>query len=228
MRRTTNPPVRLVWSDGERICSAPNPRNCLASAKRLGRLVKPEQQARRNAPASLLRRPRDPVPVLRRNTPPVAPLIDRPRAATYFVGHVLDAIPDRKDILQSSNLGVVHADCVTPDNQSSQRRTDRPVTTQGTDRTMRPMGKATTPAKFKRMFCNRVRSARILAGYTQDQVARELGIKPDTYSKYERRSPMPHYLVPRTCELLRVAPDDLYGIRARPDLDMEYEEKRSA
>lgn len=96
------------------------------------------------------------------------------------------------------------------------------------NRTMRPMGKATTPARFKKEFCNRLRSARILAGYTQEEVANEFGLKPDTYSKYERRSPMPHYLVPRACALFRVQPEDLYGMRERPDLDAEYEERRSA
>jgi hypothetical protein len=53
-----------------------------------------------------------------------------------------------------------------------------------------------------------------------------LGVKDDTYSKYERRSPMPHYLIPRACQLFEVAPDELYGVVKRPELDMDHEDIR--
>ncbi len=88
------------------------------------------------------------------------------------------------------------------------------------------MGKATTPTKFRNDFCRRVRAARVLAGLNQPEAAAMLGVKEDTYSKYERRTAMPHYLIPRACQLFRVTPDELYGFIERPDLNRDYEENR--
>lgn len=90
------------------------------------------------------------------------------------------------------------------------------------------MGKATTPAKFRRDFCRRVRAARVLAGMNQPEAAQALGVKEDTYSKYERRTAMPHYLIPKACHFFGVTPDELYGLVERPELNREYEETRRA
>lgn len=75
---------------------------------------------------------------------------------------------------------------------------------------MRPMARAATPAKFKIDFCKRLQSARIVAGFTQQEVAQKLGLDRDTYAKYESRSLLPHYLIPQVCELFGIEPTFLY------------------
>ena len=57
--------------------------------------------------------------------------------------------------------------------------------------------------EYNRNFCRRLSSFRKRAGYkTQADFARELGVLASTYSKYEERSPLPHYLLPDACDLL--------------------------
>lgn len=72
------------------------------------------------------------------------------------------------------------------------------------------MGKASTPTSFKREFCQRLKAARIMAGYEQAEFAKELGLLPNTYSKYESRSLLPHYLIPKACELLEIETEMLF------------------
>lgn len=57
-------------------------------------------------------------------------------------------------------------------------------------------------ARFNEKYCARVRRLRDGLGWTAEQMAIRLGIPPDRYRKYEVRSPMPPYLVPRFAGLV--------------------------
>jgi len=48
---------------------------------------------------------------------------------------------------------------------------------------------------FLKAFCGRVRAARLGAGLTQAEVAEALRVDKWTYSKYEKRTPLPHHLI---------------------------------
>lgn len=72
------------------------------------------------------------------------------------------------------------------------------------------MSDKTAASDFKKHFTARTAFAREKAGFTQESMAEALGIKQTKYHKYEARSLMPHYLVPRFCTLCRVTPEWLY------------------
>lgn len=151
-------------------------------------------------------------PPFLRDAPTLAPLLGGPMSDSQVVGHFRDGIPT----LNNLGYGLDHSfsghDCDNgPDSQSGQHRTSRSVTRAHPKRTMCPMGKATTPTSFKVMFCQRVKSARTMTGQSQAEVAAELGISADTYSKYERRSLPPHYLIPRLCDVLDIDESFLFS-----------------
>jgi transcriptional regulator with XRE-family HTH domain len=50
---------------------------------------------------------------------------------------------------------------------------------------------------FNEALCARTRALRDEKHWTAEQMASALGIPPDRYRKYEKRSPIPHYLIPR-------------------------------
>jgi transcriptional regulator with XRE-family HTH domain len=52
-------------------------------------------------------------------------------------------------------------------------------------------------AFFNDQYCARLRRLRDDLGWTAEQMAVRLGIPADRYRKYEVRSPMPPYLIPR-------------------------------
>lgn len=64
--------------------------------------------------------------------------------------------------------------------------------------------KPTTPSAYEEAFRRRVRSARALFTEEPKEMARALGVREDTYYRYETRTLLPHYLVPRFCELTGV------------------------
>lgn len=66
------------------------------------------------------------------------------------------------------------------------------------------MPKRMTPARYREAFCSRLKNLRESAGYTQKEVALELGIDKDTYAKYESRSLLPHHLITQVAELFYV------------------------
>lgn len=45
-------------------------------------------------------------------------------------------------------------------------------------------------------------------------MAKALGLLPNTYSKYESRSLLPHHLMLRACEILKINLEYLYGVAA--------------
>lgn len=50
---------------------------------------------------------------------------------------------------------------------------------------------------FENALCERVKTLREGKDWTAEQMAVALGIPPDRYRKYESRSPIPQYLIPR-------------------------------
>lgn len=52
-------------------------------------------------------------------------------------------------------------------------------------------------AEFNNRFCARIQRLRIERGWTQEQMAKAIGVPFERYKKYETRSPMPPYLLPR-------------------------------
>jgi DNA-binding XRE family transcriptional regulator len=196
--------------------------------------VKPHQKVNRDLGRStfvVLEGLADTGPVLSRDAPPLPPFLNPPQGLANGFGKIngpAKALKQNSDIGDFVGLGSIHSHFVSSDNESGQCRTDWAMTSPAPKRTMCPMGRATTPTKFKADFCRRLRAARILANMSQGEAADALRVKEDTYSKYERRSPMPHYLIPKACELFRVLPNDLFGFTARADLDADYEEIRRA
>jgi hypothetical protein len=73
-------------------------------------------------------------------------------------------------------------------------------------------------SEFKEQFTARVAHARHKAGYTQATMAEALGFGPTDdskaqgkYHKYEKRSLMPHYLIPTFCALCEIPVGWLYS-----------------
>ncbi len=87
------------------------------------------------------------------------------------------------------------------------------------------MKKPDSVSLFKEHFTARVAYARHKAGYTQATMAEALGFGPiddasaqGKYHKYEKRSLMPHHLIPQFCSLCDVTVGWLYNgpVVARP------------
>lgn len=57
--------------------------------------------------------------------------------------------------------------------------------------------KTYTPREYGKAFRARTKLLRESIGMSQTEMARELGVSPVTYPKYESRSPLPHHLIPR-------------------------------
>jgi transcriptional regulator with XRE-family HTH domain len=52
---------------------------------------------------------------------------------------------------------------------------------------------------FNTELCERVSTLRRERGWTAEQMATALGVPPDRYRKYEKRSPLPAYLMVSFC-----------------------------
>lgn len=61
----------------------------------------------------------------------------------------------------------------------------------------RRMSEWLTQQEFEDRFCARIARLRVERGWTQEQMATAIGVPHERYKKYETRSPMPHYLIPR-------------------------------
>lgn len=109
-------------------------------------------------------------------------------------------IPPIEHGFQGKGLHVPDSD---GDNYSRQVRRNIPVTGRRAIGTIRPMGRGVAPTKFKSEFAERLKAARIAAGYeTQQEFATALGVPIERYKKWESgRTPMPHQYIPAACEL---------------------------
>lgn len=145
-------------------------------------------------------------PVLRRDALPVAPLANNPVGLTDISGELGDRLPQIKHVRDA-----FHPDVIAMDRLSSQAEIINPVTEPTPHRTIRPMGRGTSSQKFVDEFCRRVAAAREFAGLSQSQVAKQLGISTNTWSKYETRTLLPHRYIPTVCRILHVKADYFYG-----------------
>lgn len=134
------------------------------------------------------------------------PFLDGPRALSDVIRHGGEGIPATENLIDGFN----HDPLIARDSLSRQVGTMNPVTRATQARTMRPMSKTVTPANFKKEFCLRLKSIRVMRGLNQADLALKIGVPPNTYGKYERRSLPPHYLIPSICEVLGVSPAELY------------------
>lgn len=75
----------------------------------------------------------------------------------------------------------------------------------------KPIGRPrkVTPSAYEEAFRRRVRAARALYTDEPKEMARALGVREDTYYRYETRTMLPHYLMPRFCEITGVTVDYL-------------------
>ena len=71
---------------------------------------------------------------------------------------------------------------------------------------------AAQKAAYKKAFVKRTIVARDGAGFEPDELAHELGVKPNTYSTYERFVVMPHFLLPRFIMLTDVSAEYMLGM----------------
>lgn len=201
-RRADQARLRLVLTDGSLS------KQSFARLSRIPAAAKPVHRkkiVRSQLLAFPLNRDDNRVPCIGRDAASLLPLTDLPMTFANGLGHLGQGIPHLENIANGFHAGVI-----TWDNLSRQGKTTRPVTASRTQRTIRPMGKATTPTAFKKEFCQRLKAARIMAGLDQAEVAQELGLLLNTYNKYETRSLLPHYLIPRACEILGIEPDVLF------------------
>lgn len=61
-----------------------------------------------------------------------------------------------------------------------------------------------TPTEFRKAFVGRVRQIRESLGKEPEEMAELMGVSLDRWRKYESRTPLPHYLVPRFCRTFGV------------------------
>lgn len=60
--------------------------------------------------------------------------------------------------------------------------------------------KATTPSQYRRDFISRVKSARVMSGKTQAEMAEALSVKLNTYQTWEIRALLPHQHIVPFCQ----------------------------
>lgn len=66
--------------------------------------------------------------------------------------------------------------------------------------------KPSTPSSYRKEFTQRVRSARIMSGKSQKQIAQELGVLLNTYQTWESRALIPHQCLIPFCQSTGVDP----------------------
>lgn len=107
----------------------------------------------------------------------------------------------------------LHAPSVTGDGYSLQVGTIDPATSARGPRTLSGMGRGRTPVEFNRLLAQRLRAARIGAGYDKmPPFARLVGVEWETYKKWEQgKTPIPHHHLSRVSELTGKDANFFYG-----------------
>jgi len=67
-----------------------------------------------------------------------------------------------------------------------------------------------TRSEFEANFIARVKRARKATGWNQREMAEALHVPLDNYETYERRSPLPHYLIAQFARVARVPIEYLF------------------
>lgn len=167
------------------------------AARRLRRGVHVEQDLGGEPRAFSLGRVDERSPILLRDGLTLPPLVDGPCALTDRIAELGRRSPDIDQVFDG-----VHLNHNASDELSGQGRTTYPVTPLSRKGTICPMGRGTTKADFIADFCRRTAAAREMAGFSdRDAFAKLLGVLPDTYGRYETRTPLPHRYMPRFLEL---------------------------
>lgn len=137
------------------------------------------------------------------------PFFDRVLPPPHFGGQLRESAPTVKDIVKRAHV-VQH----TSDRLSDQVPPMIPMTVLRSTGTISPMGRATTPVKFRAEMAKRLMSARIMAGFeTKRQAADALQIGLDRYEKWESgRTPVPAQYVGAICELFSIDANYLFGV----------------
>lgn len=151
-------------------------------------------------------------PVLMRDLSALAPLLD-PVLLGADVGRHLGQRPPRlKQLVERS-----HAPKVASDGLSGQAPPKIPMTDSEALRTIGPMGRGVTPARFRSDMAKRLSSARVVAGYqTKKQAADALGVGLDRYEKWETgRTPVPAQYVAAVCDLFGVDANYLFSVQPK-------------
>lgn len=151
-------------------------------------------------------------PCIDRDALPLPPLTDAPMAFTKISGHLWEGVPAAEHIVEG-----LHIPDNASDELSGQGRSMFPMTRRSASRTIRPMGRGTTPVRFREGLAERLRSARVMAGYeTQLQAAQALGIGLDRYRKWESsRTPIPAQYIPAVCDLFGIDANYLFSVQAK-------------
>lgn len=152
-------------------------------------------------------------PGVGRNALAFLPFLDRISGPTDIGSHRRERFPTAKDIVKRA-----HATQYASDGLSVQEPPMIPMTTLAPVRTISPMGRGTTPVKFRAEMATRLTSARIVAKFaTKKEAADALGIGLDRYEKWESgRTPVPAQYIGPICALFGVDANYLYDIEPRP------------
>jgi hypothetical protein len=149
-------------------------------------------------------------PRINRDASALPPLLNSVLAPANVGRHLRKRVPTVKNVVKRS-----HATQYAPDGLSDQEPTMIPMTEKAPDRTISPMGRSTTPVKFRAEMAKRLSSARVVAGYnTKKEAADALQIGLDRYEKWESgRTPVPAQYVGPICELFHIDANYLFGVQ---------------
>jgi len=147
------------------------------------------------------------------DAPPLLPLADGPRALANVGGHGRNGVPATEDVSEGPHSGTN----IAPDELSGQGPAIIPLTPEDAGRTMCPMGRGVTPSRIKKELADRLKAARLTAGYdTHQKAAAALGVHVDRYRKWESgRTPIPAQYVQPVCSLFGVDANYLFGVEPR-------------
>lgn len=150
-------------------------------------------------------------PRVLRNALALPPLLDGVLSTADIGGHLRERVPAVKNVVKGA-----HALEYAPDGLSDQEPPMIPMTQTPPNRTICPMGRSTTPVKFRAEMAKRLMSARVVAGFTtKKEAADALQIGLDRYEKWESgRTPVPAQYVGPICELFNIDANYLFGVQA--------------
>lgn len=89
------------------------------------------------------------------------------------------------------------------------------------------MAQIPTKTAFAIAFCERVADLRGARDFTQYRMAETLGVPLENYKKYEKRSCMPHYLIPKFANIVGVSIEYLFYGRGAVDKSGSGPRKRA-
>lgn len=123
--------------------------------------------------------------------------------------HLGDGFPLTKNVVQS-----LHTDRIVGTAIPCQSGSGFPATDGQRKSRIPRMGRTKSPAEFNRLFSERLRAARISAGYdSMPPFAKAIGVEWERYKKWESgRTAVPHEHLPRICELTGKDPNFFYGM----------------